>query len=171
MVSFISPLVKLDSNLWSHVVMVDPDVVKSFQFSGDKRVICTLNNKIDFQCAIMPHGNEEWFINLNAQIRKKLGLVLGQPLDVKLKKDESEFGLPMPEEFLVCMEQDPEGKTFFDELTPGKKRNLIYIAGKVKNPDKRIHKSLVILEHLKKNKGVIDFKELNFELKPKNNLP
>jgi hypothetical protein len=46
----------------------------------------------------------------------------------------------------------------------------LYIAGKVKNPDKRIQKSLVILEHLKKNKGIIDFKQLNFELKLKNNL-
>jgi hypothetical protein len=170
MVSFISPLVQLDSSLWSHVLMVDADVVKSFQFTGDKMVICTLNDKIEFQCAIMPHGNEEWFINLNAQIRNKLGFVLDQPLEVKLKKDDSEFGLPVPEELEACLLQDLEGKGFFDELTPGKKRNLLYIAGKVKNPDKRIQKSLVILEHLKKNKGIIDFKQLNFELKLKNNL-
>ena len=166
MASFITPLVKLDSNLWSHVIMVDPKVVEDFNFSGDKRVVCILNEKMEFQCAIMPHGNGEWFINLNAQVRKKLGLRLGEPIGVSLKKDDSEYGLPMPEEFAEVLAQDQKASDFFDALTPGKKRNLLYIAGKVKNPDKRIHKSLVIANHLKQENGSIDFKKLNEELRP-----
>lgn len=160
-------LENFNTRLWSYHVKVPANIAKQFQENGTKRVVCILNGDLQIQCAIMPAGDETFFINLNKKIRDTLQLRDGSTVLVELVKDESEFGLPVPPEFAEVLDQDSEGKNLFDQLTPGKKRNLIYIAGQVKNSDMRIHRSLILLQHLKKNEGKINFKNLNQELRAK----
>ena len=132
---------------------------------GAKRVVATLNDSVTFQCAIMPAGNGVHFINLNKKIRDQLKLKVGSKIVVSLSKDESEYGLPFPEELKELLDQDPEGNKLFHDLTPGKQRNMIYVVSQVKSTDLKIHRGLVILEHLKRNKGKINFRELNQEIR------
>jgi uncharacterized protein YdeI (YjbR/CyaY-like superfamily) len=113
----------------------------------------------------MPNGADEFFILVNKKIRDTLQLKLDNRVEVSLRKDESEYGLPMPEEFKVLLDLDPEGDEVFHGLTPGKQRTLLHIVGTVKNTDLRITKGLVILEYLKKNDGQINFKQLGLDLK------
>lgn len=82
-----------------------------------------------------------------------------------LRKDDSKYGLPMPEEMQEVLDSDEEGNRLFHALTPGKQRTLLYIAGFPKTSDKRISRAIVIVEHLKANHGKIDFKMLNQALK------
>ncbi|PHN05464.1 YdeI/OmpD-associated family protein [Flavilitoribacter nigricans] len=166
---FTAALDKLDSNLWNYYLPVPVDISEAIiAEQKDRRVICTLNNKLEFQCALMPKGDGTYFIMLNKSIRDKLKLTLGITVDVRLKKDESEYGLPMPDELAEVLASDPEGNDHFQALTPGKQRNLLYIVGKVKSSDLRIHKALVVIEHLKKQNGKINFRQLNEELKTSN---
>lgn len=76
--------------------------------------------------------------------------------------------MEVPAEFDELLEQDKEGRGWFDKLSPGKKRTLIYFVSSVKNSDKRLLRSLVVLNHLKTEEGVIDFKKLNIEMKEAN---
>jgi uncharacterized protein YdeI (YjbR/CyaY-like superfamily) len=71
----------------------------------------------------------------------------------------------MPAEFNEVLKQDREGNKLFHALTAGKQRSLLYLVGKVKNIDRRIHTALVVVEHLKKNEGRIDGNTLYSELK------
>jgi len=163
--TFVAPLELMDSNLWGHYIQVPQEIAEKYIHENDKRVVAILNGKLTFQCALMPSANGFHFIMVNAKNRKKLGLEVGMPVEVELQKDTSKYGLPMPEEFKEVLNQDPEGDKVFHSLTPGKMRTLLHIAGSVKNSDKRIHKALVIIAHLKNNNGVIDFKALQQELK------
>jgi hypothetical protein len=163
--NFKAILENFNTRLWSYHIKVPGPIAQSFIDNGDKRVVCTLNEKVSFQGGLMSAGDGVYFININKKIRDQLKIKEGSQLTVHLEKDDSEFGLPMPEEFEEVLHQDPEGKKWFDQLTPGKKRNLIYIAGQVKNMDLRIQRSMVMLEHLKLNEGNINFKALNEELK------
>lgn len=158
-------LENFNTRLWSYHVKVPKPIALHFLEMGDKRVVATLNDSITFQCAIMPAGDGVYFINLNKKIRDQLKLKEGSKIVVSLAKDESEYGLPFPEEFKELLEQDPKGNTLFHALTPGKQRNMIYAVSQVKHTDLKIHRGLVILEHLKKNKGKINFKELNQEIR------
>ena len=161
---FTAILERFDSKLWGHHFKVPAAIAKAY-IGKDRRVVCTLNGSLEFQCALMPHGDGSFFINLNKEIRDKLGLKIGSALDVHLRKDESEFGLPMPEELQELLNQDEEGNRFFQALTPGKKRNLLYIVGSAKNQDSRIGKAVVVVEHLKLNGGKINYRQLGEELK------
>ena len=161
---FTAKLENFNTRLWTFHIKVPKDVAMHYLQQGDKRVVATLNHSLTFQCAIMPAGDGVHFINVNKKIRDQLKIKEGSKINVELKKDESEYGLPFPEELKELLEQDKTGNMLFHALTPGKQRNMIYAVSQVKNTDLRIHRALVILEHLKKNKGKINFRELYVEI-------
>lgn len=165
---FNAPILKFEKGLWSYHVIVPDDIYLALTKDGNKRVICSINNKEEFHAGLMPDGKGQWFIMLNKEKMKTFELNLGEVVTLSVVKDNSKYGMKVSKEFEEVLSQDSEGKRFFEKLTSGKKRNLIYIIEKVKSSDKRITKSLVILNHLKSNNGKLDFKMLNQALKENN---
>ena len=162
---FTARLENFNTRLWTFHIKVPKDVVLHFQQLGVKRVVASLNNAVTFQCAIMSAGDGVYFININKKIRDQLKIKEGSKINVVLAKDESEYGLPFPDELKELLDQDTEGNKLFHALTPGKQRNMIYAVNQVKNVDLRIHRALVMIEHLKKNKGKLNFRELYEEMR------
>lgn len=113
----------------------------------------------------MPKGDGGFFININKKIRDSLQLKIGMQVQATLRKDDSKYGLPMPEELDELFKMDEEGNRLFHALTPGKQRTLLYIVGFPKTSDKRITRAIAVVEHLKANNGKIDFKMLNVALR------
>ena len=160
MIQFTTTLQKFDSNLWGFHFPVLEIIAKNFIEGNDRRVICWINDEFQIQNALIPYS-EGYFLLINKDLVKKLNLSVGEEVKLKLEKDRSEFGLPMPESFRTLLEQDTEGNQYFEKLTPGKKRSLIYIVGKVKSIDSQLNKGLAILHHLKMEEGKLDFKKMN----------
>jgi hypothetical protein len=160
-----STLQKFDGNLWYYYVEIPKKLAAPFILGNDRRVVCTLNQTVSFQAALMPLGNGHFFINVNQATRKKLKLNEFDEVLVTLEKDNSEYGLPMPEEFKELLAQDLAGNEVFHQLTPGKQRTLLYIIGKPKSADLRIRNGIAVLEHLKQNDGNIIYKQLNEAIK------
>ena len=145
---------------WGHCLSVPPIYADMFKTdNGSRRVVCVLNGSMTLHAAIMPYGNG-WVISMNKTNLKKLGLKVGSPVQVNMRQDDSEFGLPMPEEFREVLDQDTLAKGYFDALTAGKKRSLIHIVTGVKNVDKRIERALMLADKLKESKGLFKANEL-----------
>ena len=153
------------NKLWGAHFAVPDLVAKALIDGEDRRVICLLNEKTEYQCAILPRGDGSFLITVNKKIRDQHRLKVGSQVHVELKKDNSEYGLPMPEELAEVLAQDPEGNKLLHALTPGKIRTLLYIVGNVKSSEKRISRAFAIVDHLKMNGGKIDYKVLNASLK------
>jgi len=136
-----------------------------FEDGKSRRIVCTLNSRHTFQCALLPWVENGFCIVVNKKIRDKLGIVDGDKVTVELERDESKYGLPMPKELKEVLRQDREGDKLFHALTPGKQRTMLYYIAKSKDVDRRIHFALVLVEHLKKNDGKIVFPKLSEELK------
>lgn len=148
-----------------HFIPVEAKIAKRFEKKdGTRRVVCTINGDISFQCALIPWG-EIFTIIVNKAKREKLGVAAGDKVSVELTADESKYGLPMPEELHEVLNQDPDGDRYFHALTAGKQRSILYFVGKIKDIDKRIHTALIFIEHLKKNDGKIISDLLQEELK------
>lgn len=162
---FTSALEKSDNKLWGCHVPVPKEVAEKLIDEHSKRVVCTLNGKETYQCAMLYYKKGKPVISVNKKIRDSLGITFGMEVDVRLKKDTSEYGLPLPEELVEVFRQDKEGKKVFHSLTLGKQRTLLYIVGQAKDTEKRVLRSLVIVRHLKENKGKIDYKQLSVMLK------
>ncbi len=148
-----------------------PDEINEYfqQNFTDKRVLFSVNGSEKRAGGIMK-SSEYFYLLLNKEFVKKNHFNQGMQVQVDIEKDTSEYGMPMPEELQVVMDQDDLGRKYFDELTPGKQRNLIYIVSKIKNPDKRINKALAIMEHLHEVEGKLDFRMLNETIKKYNNM-
>jgi len=162
---FMARVENFNSKLWSYHFKVPQAIAMHFKEEGIKRLLCTMNDTVKLQCAIMPAGDGVYFINLNKKIRDQLKLKEGSQVSVKLERDDSEFGLPFPVELEEVLAQDKPGKEYFFKLTPGKQRNIIYGVSQVKNTDQRIQRAMIMINHLKANKGKIDFRQLTLELK------
>lgn len=166
METFTSPVIKLNSPVWTLIAPV-PDAIaeKLIPETTDKRVICTLNDQVKKHCALMPRGDGSHYILINKQELKQLGLVLNEKVNVSLEPDNSTYGMPMDDEFRAVLDSDPEGERYFEALTPGKKRTLLYMVNKIKNGQKKINRSIIIIDHLKMTGGKIDFKLLQQQFK------
>jgi hypothetical protein len=162
---FTSSLEQSHNKLWGCHFRVPTRIAKRLIDGNSRRVVCTLNDSAEYQCAMLPHGNGAFVISVNKQLRDKLGLSFGVEVHVRLANDKSVYGLPMPEEFHELLQQDVEGNSMFHALTRGKQRTLLYIIGSAKGSEKRVTRSIVIVKHLKANRGKINYGQLTLSLK------
>ncbi len=154
---FDSVLSRFDNHFGWYYLPVSEEIGQGFEYkNGTRRVVCTLNGTISKQCALIPFSAGGFFVVVDKRIRTKLGIIEGDTVEVELAADTSKYGLPLAEEFAEVLRQDPEGDRLFHSLTAGKQRSLIYLVGKTKNIDRRIHIALCIIEHLKETDGTIE---------------
>ena len=138
------------------------------KITTDKRVKCTLNNTITVSRAMAPKGSFHYLL-LNKEILKESSINVGENIVVELQPDESKYGMPISEEMEEVLYNDPEGSAIFYKLTPGAQRTLIHVINRFKSSNLKIERSFVILEHLKKTKGKIDFELLKEDFKNQRN--
>ena len=152
-----SVLETTDSESVWHVLRVPKAAVAHFGFKGNlRRVICTLNGVETYNCSLFP-SQGDYFLTISKQLRKRLGIVLGDTVVVELKKDESKYGMPMPKEFAEVIRQDPEADALFNKLSPGDQRLMLKLIVFVKNSDRRIARALAGVELLKQMSGKFDY--------------
>jgi hypothetical protein len=168
---FTARLERSTNKLWGAHLAVPQEVAAALNGPDHRRVVCRLNAALEYQCALIPHGRGRFVITVNTSLRQKLGLEIGHEARVELTRDESAYGLPVPEELTELFRQDKAGKRLFHALTKGRQRTLLYIVGKPKDPEARAHRAVVILRHLAENDGVINYRRLSAALKDPRTRP
>lgn len=161
------PLQHFHNKLWSYYVAIPKAIGDQFIDGGNRRVLCAINGLPPIHAALMPAG-DVYTIYVKNDLQKKLGVEEGGEVEVHLEKDTTEFGMPLPESFEMVLAQDEEGARYFQALSMGKQRSLVYVVGKVKNVDSQIAKGLAIMHHLKEANGKLDFKRLGEVMKEYN---
>lgn len=132
------------------------------------RIIFSINGKGKISRALMPAGDGDYFILVNQQICKEYKLEPEQEVTLQIMPDDSEYGMPLPEELAELWAVDEEAYRVFHLMTPGKQRSLIYQIAKPKGADTRIKKAVQISEYLKSVNGKLDYKEMNAYIKADN---
>jgi hypothetical protein len=146
--------------MWNFRIVIPDDIFVHFK-GTDKRVSCSINDHTPIQCALHSNGDGTYYIMINKDLRKKYDLLDGDEVKVDLEKDQSKYGIYVPDFFEELCYQDPEGDAVFHDLTPGKQRSLLHLIGKLKSEEKQLEKALIIFDYLKSVNGKLDFKELN----------
>ena len=158
---FKTKIYKLEHLVGMHYLEIPPDVIDALGGKLKVRLICTVNEKISFQCGLMALGHGCAYISINAKRMKELGVKFKDSVSVSLKKDESEYGMEMSEELKELLNQDDEGKRRFDQLTPGMQRYIIYYVSGVKSSQLRINRAIKLITNLKKTKeGKEEFSDI-----------
>jgi len=157
MVRFEATLILSGTTTVWHFLTVPKAKVADFGFKGNlRRVVCTLNGVETFNCSLFP-SKGDYLITLNKKLRDKLGIGAGDTVTVELARDDSKYGMPMPDEFAEVLRQDPAGDRLFNELTPGNQRLMLKLVIAASDIDKRIGRGLEGLELLKRADGRFDW--------------
>lgn len=141
--------------LRQHFFVIPKAVLEEFHSEEDdslysKRFEITANNKVNWRGGSIVLGNESSYITITKARMKELGVDLDDEISIELGRDTSEFGMEVPVEFSEVLNQDIEANARFNSLTKGTQRAVIYLVNQLKSSDKRIEKSVFLLENLKK---------------------
>ncbi len=140
-------LEKFDSGM--HYILLNKKIVLSLTKQENKRVICTMNNQIEFHCAIMQKKEGGYYINIGSSICKKLNLKVGSEVIATFEIDKTKYQFEIPEELKEVLDTDQEANEIFHNLTLGNQRTLMYLVSQVKSTDKKIERALKIAEKIK----------------------
>jgi Bacteriocin-protection, YdeI or OmpD-Associated/Domain of unknown function (DUF1905) len=91
-----------------------PNNKKSFRVKG------TIDNYAVQGIALMPMGNGEFVMPLNAKIRKGIKKIHGAKVLLQLEEDNSPIILNT--DLLECLQDEPSALAFFNTLTPSHKK-------------------------------------------------
>ncbi|PWL28145.1 MAG: hypothetical protein DCO96_09210 [Fluviicola sp. XM-24bin1] len=139
-----------------HHITVSEEILMQHQTSSDKgsvfnqRFQITINRDVSWKAGSVCLGNRTAYITISKARMKQLGVQLGDSVSVQLKKDTSKYGMDVPEEFTELLRQDDHVKERFESLTMGLQRAVIYVVAQLKSSQKRIDKSVFLMENLKK---------------------
>ena len=144
----------------SHGVVIPDTIATPFYEGGHKRVQIKAffeENNYSFHGALhLVKG--VFMISFGKRYQKELGVFPSDIFELQFFEDHTKYGVEMPEEFQAVLDSDLEGAQFFEALTDGRKRSLIYYILRFKNAQTRVDKGLIILENLKH--GITDQREL-----------
>lgn len=124
---------------------IDAEIINQFEKQRHTRMICHLDNKLNYRCGLNHLGDGNYFIIISRKLLEQIDKKLGSIINFKIEEDPDQLGVGMPEILTSLLEQDSELKTIFDKITDGKKRSLIYSILKVKDIDKQVNDAITFL--------------------------
>lgn len=143
-----------------HGVVIPDAAAQPFVDNGHDRVIVQASfegKSLTFHAALKKYQGE-FKIMFSKGKQKELGIFPNDYFQLQFFEDNSKYGVEVPEEFEAVMQSDSEAYQIFESFTKGKQRGIIYMILRVKNPQTRIDKCLVLCENLKR--GIRDNKQL-----------
>ena len=123
-----------DKTGWTYVIVpaavaqkLNPESKRSFRVKGflDRYAIA--------QIAIMPMGEGEYILALNAQMRKGICKKIGEDLQLQLEIDKDP--LEIDDDLLACIEEEESALTHFNDLTPSHRNYFSKHVSSAKTPE------------------------------------
>lgn len=100
--------------------------------------------------SLMPMGDGRLMLAVKAAIRKKIGKQEGDRVKIVLYKDDR--ALVIPDELLLCLEDEPEAKAKFLKLTDGAKKMFIDWIYQAKKEETRMNRIVKTMEKVLQGK-------------------
>ena len=132
-----------------HYILLDKKTVAPLTKNGNRRVLCRLNDQLEFHAALMPKKEGGFFVNIGSAYCKQLKIRKGTTVTARFSIDTTPYQFEMPEELQEVLSTDEEANAVFHSLTEGNQRGLMYLVTQVKSTDKRIERALKIAAKIK----------------------
>lgn len=101
------------------------------------------------QYHLMPMGNGELFLPVRAEIRKRLRKGAGDYVHVVLYRDDEP--LQLPEELLLCLQEEPAALQFFNSLCDDEKARHVMWIYSAKTDQTKVDRIAKTLDRLAKS--------------------
>lgn len=150
--SFFAHLEPVDGPMVHHIIVIPDEIADQFiSGKGSVRILCSIGNKPEFPCALVPrHGR--YVVIASLKLIRENNLLIGTAFKMSIRTDPGN-GLDLPEEFSEVLAQDEFAYQAFLALKDGGKRGYIYYIRQAKSIETRIKRSFEIAEKLKERFG------------------
>lgn len=136
----------------THSLIIPEAIANPFIQKGHSRVKVKASfqdKTIEFFAALRKYqGQYTMMFSKNKQ--RELGLLPNDYFDLQFFEDDSKYGVEVPEEFEAVMLSDYDAFQIFESFTKGKQRGIIYMITRFKDSQKKIDKTLILCENLKR---------------------
>lgn len=156
MVKFTTVILRFDKKGektgWTYISI--PASVASEIKPGNKRsfrVKGKLDNYVFSKTALLPMGEGEFILPLNAVFRKAIGKRKGDSLRVQMEEDKSDFVFNA--DLLACLEDEPAAIEFFKTLTGSHQRYFSKWIDSAKSDDTKAKRIAMAVNALARRKG------------------
>lgn len=103
---------------------------------------------------LMPMGDGHLFLPVRAEIRKKIGKQAGDPVVVIIYPDTDP--LLIPEEMLLCLQDEPRAMHFFNSLSESEKKYYVQWIFSAKKSETKANRMARCLDRLVRGKKMYD---------------
>ena len=144
----------------THGLVIPDKHAQPFRAAGHSRVAVTARfGEKEFSFHGKLHFYQErYLISFGKRYQKELGVTTSDFFQLQLTENTTKYGVEMPASFEAVLASDPLAFEYFEQLTDGKKRSLIYSISRYKSEQTQIDKALIISENLKL--GITDTREM-----------
>jgi predicted DNA-binding protein YlxM (UPF0122 family) len=141
----------LGSSGFTGAVLIPKDIAGQLALDKIKRVVAQISsgkNNLTLYAGITKRQGSVYLMFSKAN-QKKLEVSQGDSLNVIMQEDTSKYQAPMTEELEAVLLSDYEAYEVFENLLPGKQRNIIFMIYNLKDSQKRVDTALNAMENLK----------------------
>lgn len=143
---------------WTYAAIPDIRPDKNAPF-GWRKVKGTIDDYEIKQYHLMPMGNGDLFLPVKAEIRKKIKKQVGDTVHIILFSDDSK--LEIPEEFILCLKDDPMAFHFFNSLSESEKKYYVQWIYSAKREETKINRMAKSINRLTRGLKMYDKEEEN----------
>jgi hypothetical protein len=125
------------------------DVGKIFGKKGQVKVTGEIKG-VEYRSSLMPHGNGQHFLVVNAPIRNKAQVQVGDTVVVTMSLDTGERSIAVPADFQQALQQNAAALTMFNKLSYSNKKRYVDWVEDAKREETRIKRIAEAIEQLQK---------------------
>lgn len=133
---------------WTYARIPEIEMDKQTPF-GWRKVRGTIDGFEISKYHLMPMGDGFLFLPVRAEIRKKIKKEAGDTVFVELYQDTEP--LEVPEEWLLCLSDEPEALRFFNSLSESEQKYYIQWIYAAKKEETKINRMAKAVSRLKRN--------------------
>lgn len=131
----------------TQVVQVPDHAWQAVGGKATKRVIATLNGHAE-RLGLLPQEGGGRYLLLRKELCQRLGLAIGQELEVRLVPDPNPDYVDLPDELAEALAAWPEAETAFHAQTGAMRRAMARKVADAKRPDTRARYAVELAERL-----------------------
>lgn len=129
-------------------VVVVPDAAwQALGGKATKRVVATLNGHAE-RLGLLPQEGGGRYLLLRKELCQRLGLVIGQELDLTLAPDPNPDYVDLPDELAEALAAWPEAEAAFQAQSGAMRRAIARKVADAKRPDTRARYAVELAERL-----------------------
>jgi hypothetical protein len=128
-----------------YYLRIEADLVNQYPNRRHTRLICTLAGQLTFRCGLNHLGDGHYYLILASKNLAAINKKLGDLVQFELRVDPDPLGVDLPEVLACLLEQDPDLKREFDQLSLGKQRSVIFAVQKIKDLDRQVAKTVAAI--------------------------